>query len=225
MINLMQGHVIANDLFLSLQLLKKLGYAPDLVFDIGAYKGEWTKKAFNIFPSAQFLMIEAQDDKEHFLQKTTQSNRAITYRIGLLGSSSSKEFPFYKMETGSSIYSEQSTVPRDLIKLAMRTLDEVAPSLQENQTAFLKLDVQGAELDILEGAPKTLERVDVILMEASVVSCNKNAPLIGDVFKKMEELGFILFDICEQKRTENSLLIQVDLLFIRKNSALIKKQY
>ena len=47
-------------MFVHINYLKQLGYNPDVVIDIGAYKGKWTFFVKKIFPSATFLMIEPQ---------------------------------------------------------------------------------------------------------------------------------------------------------------------
>jgi FkbM family methyltransferase len=218
MINLLGVHVIPNDLFLGIQMLKDLGYHPDLIIDIGAYKGQWTESAARIFPHASFLMVEAQPDKESYLRALMSQNGLISYHIGLVGSVSSEDVTFYKMETGSSIYSENSSAPRSIIKMNMSTLDDLLAHSEKNQSVFLKMDVQGAELDVLRGARKTLERVDAILLEASVTNYNCHAPLIGNIFHYMEEIGFVLFDISEQRRSKNGLLLQADLIFVKKGS-------
>ena len=48
-----------DSMFYHLNNLKKLGYQPQVVIDIGAYHGEWTLEANKIFSGATFLMIEA----------------------------------------------------------------------------------------------------------------------------------------------------------------------
>jgi hypothetical protein len=122
------------------------------------------------------------------------------------------------METGSSIYEEKTNFNRELVYLNMQTLDSITKGFKAEEKIFLKLDVQGSELDILEGAKQTLSYVDFILLEASVLNYNNNAPLIGEIFKYMNNIDFVLFDICEQKRSGANLLMQVDLLFSKTDS-------
>jgi len=74
----------------------------------------------------------------------------------------------------------------------MLTLDAVLARHAALGTSFLKLDVQGAELDVLAGAQRTLKHTDVILLEASLVEFNRGAPLIADVIARLRELDFLL---------------------------------
>ena len=69
---------------------------------------------------------------------------------------------------------------------------------------MLKLDVQGAELDVLRGAARTLCGIEVIIIELSLLEYNKGAPLIGDVMARLADLGFNLFDMFPGSRAQSS---------------------
>jgi FkbM family methyltransferase len=60
-------------------------------------------------------------------------------------------------------------------------------------TDYLKLDVQGAELDVINGAEKLLrESVCVVKTEVEFVPLYKGQPLFADVDAKLRSLGFML---------------------------------
>lgn len=83
---------------------------------------------------------------------------------------------------------------------------------------FIKLDVQGAELDILKGGEKTIKNTEYVLIEASLVEYNQNAPLIDEIVDKMREYNFYMLDIIEYHRFPhlyNGLIFQIDILFKR----------
>jgi hypothetical protein len=81
---------------------------------------------------------------------------------------------------------------------------------------FIKLDVQGYELEVLKGGPQSLHAATAILMEASTLPINQGCPLIADVFAFMDQADFRLFDFCTQVRLRNGILWQTDLLFLKK---------
>ncbi|TAF74505.1 MAG: hypothetical protein EAZ53_08980 [Bacteroidetes bacterium] len=58
----------------SLENLKRNRFEPNKIVDIGAYEGKWTQDVYEIFPNAQFLMIEAQSEKVVHLEKTKLIN-------------------------------------------------------------------------------------------------------------------------------------------------------
>lgn len=57
---------------------------------------------------------------------------------------------------------------------------------------YLKLDIQGAELDAINGAQSFFKNVMVVHTEVEFIPMYKNQPLFGDVDKKLRELGFLL---------------------------------
>ena len=46
--------------------LKKNGFSPSTIIDIGAYEGQWTPTTEKIFPQARVLVVEAQAGQRHF---------------------------------------------------------------------------------------------------------------------------------------------------------------
>lgn len=73
-----------------------------------------------------------------------------------------------------------------------RRLDDIPECAQAD---FLKLDVQGAELDILQGAPTLLERVVVVNTEVEFVPLYKGQPLFADVDAFLRSRGFLIHSI------------------------------
>lgn len=60
------------------------------------------------------------------------------------------------------------------------------------ETDYLKLDIQGAELDVLKGATNLLKRVVVINTEVEFVPLYKGQPLFADVDTFLRSRGFLL---------------------------------
>lgn len=73
-------------------------------------------------------------------------------------------------------------------------LDDVAdlPAID-----YLKLDIQGAELDVLKGAAKALSTSVVIETEVEFVPLYKDQPLFGDVQVYLREHGFVLHKLLD----------------------------
>ena len=130
---------------------------------------------------------------------------------------------FHVNSTVSSVLEEfkKNTFRREIRHEEL--LDDVYKLKFGNQTPdFLKLDVQGYELEILKGAPWLLEHLQFILCEVSLLEINKGCPLITEVLGFMDENGFIPYDICSFiRRPLDRALWQTDILFIKKSQALI----
>jgi FkbM family methyltransferase len=210
----------SQQIYAHLNHLKKLGYNPAAIIDVGAYEGEWTYYTSLVFNNATFLMVEPQENKESILKAVAAKNKQVMYAKALVGKANNAEQVFYEMETGSSIYAEQTNVQRVEKKYKMQTLDELVAQYDVDGEIFLKLDVQGAELDVLTGAEKILERTSFVLLESSLLNYNANAPLFAEIIAYMDKRDFVLFDICDQRRMAGNTLFQVDLIFTRSNSAI-----
>jgi hypothetical protein len=104
----------------------------------------------------------------------------------------------------------------------MRRLDAVVTS-SDGTFQLLKLDVQGAELDVIEGATGLLPALDAIAVETAIVEYNKDAPLFTEFTAALDRLGFRLFDVFPRPRLASGLLTQVDAIFLKKDSPLWPK--
>ena len=197
-------------------------FRPGTIVDIGAYVGEWSLRAGAIFHEARFVMIDGNPENETALQDARRSlgNRA-EYVIALLGPDTRDEVVFYQMASGSSLLPEMTTVARRELSLPMRTLDTVCADHVGDSPFLLKLDVQGFELELLKGGPKTLERAEVVILETSVLPYNDGAPSFTDVVLFMEQSGFAVYDFCGQfRRQTDQTLFQTDVVFVRHDSDL-----
>jgi FkbM family methyltransferase len=204
----------------SIENLKRNGLRPATVLDIGAYAGEWTKRARPIFPGSRFLMVEAQPAKREILNKVALEHDSHL-AMCLLGDRHRPEVTFYAMETGSSIYSERTSHVRQTLFLPMETLDSVVSKAQLTGPFLLKIDVQGAELDVMRGASQTLQSTSAVLMETPFLPYNDGAPVFAEYVQFMDQAGFAIYDICEiHRRSSDLAAFQVDFIFTRKDGEL-----
>src|SRR4051794_10313610 len=139
---------------LAYRRLQTKGFQPTFMIDVGAYEGNWTRLARSVFGDVPTLIVEAQPSKRVGLEALCRELDDVRYVGALLGSESGEVKQFFEMETGSSMFAENSNAPRTTHELKTSTLDEVAG--QVPQGAFLKIDVQGAELEVLKGGGRTL---------------------------------------------------------------------
>jgi FkbM family methyltransferase len=107
---------------------------------------------------------------------------------------------------------ETRTVP-------IRRLDTVRPELGITGDALLKLDVQGFELEVLQGAVETLPAVRHVLVEISVVPLYRGAPLFEGIFDFLRDHGLrFVAPLEELAHPATGRLLQFDALFSRPGS-------
>ena len=182
------------------------------IVDVGAFVGDFSFSMSNVYPEAKIFMIEANPNCEKYL-----AAKHFPYKICCL-SDKEKEVDFYLQDdvdicSGGSYYKEKTIHynKNRKIKLKTETLDSLNLFPAE-EISLLKLDTQGSELDILNGAPNLIKRCKYILIETSLYDYNEGAPLIENVFGYMENIGFSATKIIEQNSAGN-IIFQLDFLF------------
>ena len=207
--------------------LKNKNFNPDYIVDVGCFRGIWTNKLLNFFPNSKYILFDADDNNIKYLDKLKSSNKNIDYKIILL-SDDEKDYDFYSMESGSSIFEEQTNYSRKIKKVKSSLLyNELPNEIKNTKSNLIKLDVQGAELKIISGLKELINNFEVIILEVSLHKYNKGSPLFYDVISHMQNNNFILYDIYDLKRLgdQDSYLLQFDCVFLRENSNLLKVKF
>ena len=83
---------------------------------------------------------------------------------------------------------------------------------------FLKLDVEGAELDVLAGATETLEKCEVVILEAWVNMPVKAAADFASLIEFMNQHSFVVYDFFGGHNYKNGILKHIDVVFIKRDS-------
>ena len=203
----------------TLRTLGRLGFVSRFCVDIGAYNGDWTRLFREIFPESGVLMIEAQEARRGALEKVAaRSEPGLDVEIALLGPRRAERILFHEMESGSSVFEEASPYSRTAIEKSAQTLDGLLREKSCPRVDFIKLDVQGYELEVLNGGSRAMSQAEAILLETSLLPINRGCPLFAEVIAFFHKLGFRLFDFCGQIRRKDGVLWQTDLLFLRRDS-------
>jgi FkbM family methyltransferase len=198
--------------------LRSLGFAPAVVYDIGAYRGGWTRLAGEVFPPARFVLFEA--NRDHAAELAASGCRHVIAALGDKdGGTRAFHVPRQGDVTGASLYVENTAHYADA-NLQVREVEVVRlDTLVARETLpppdLIKVDVQGAELEVLAGASETLRTVGALIVEVSFVDYNKGGPLVAEVIAAVDRLGFKCADLCEVHRSGRNFVLQLDLLLVR----------
>jgi len=203
--------------------LIKYGISPRNILDIGAEKGNWTKMVRRTFPSCRFTLIEPIAYKE---LSRYAGDPNITVINTIINDYNGDVGWYEKCNTGDSIMKELTHHFSDVIPNTRKcvTLD----TLFNNNEVFeiIKIDVQGAELKVLEGGKKLIQNTEFIILEMPFLcQYNEGTPTFLEHIAKLDSLGFIPYDIVEFHRCGpgNVLLFQIDICFIKKGHNLISQ--
>lgn len=170
--------------------LKEGGFEPKVIYDIGSCVLHWTSVAKKVWPEAKIILFDAFAPAE-FLYKDHE------YHIGVLSDVDDKTVKFYQndyLPGGNSYYREVGTShvfpPDKYLEKVCKTLDTVVRERGFPQPDLIKIDVQGAETDVINGGLETLKNVQHLIVEMQRVVYNENAPLVDTTLPFIESLGF-----------------------------------
>jgi len=176
--------------------------AVDAVVDVGANEGLFAKRlrddgfsgrivSFEPLSSAFALLASASADDPNWecvqLALGATTGEATLNVARNLASSS-----FLPMDSGLP-EAEPRLAYVGKEECSLSTLDVLAPDLfQPEERLYLKLDVQGFELEVLRGAEATLARVLALDVELSQTLLYQGAPLMDEVVAYLAERDYVL---------------------------------
>jgi FkbM family methyltransferase len=202
-----------------LAAIAERGLSPKTIIDVGAYEGDWSRMARRIWPHSRILMFEPNLEKQAHLTVVANDINASVF-CELLGAEDHTVVSYNVMESGSSVLSERSPLDRIVERRSLRRLDSILKEIEA--PAFLKIDTQGYELEVLKGSISILRSIEAILLEVAIIEINEGAPLLHDVLVHMKSIGFLTYDVLEiHRRPLDKALNQIDILLIREDSFLL----
>jgi len=203
---------------MSLKTIKDY-FEPRSILDIGANTGQFYNESKSIFPNVYYYLIEGNENCEIVL-----STLNVDYSISLL-SDCEKEVNFYirKHEprcTGNSIYRENTSFyDDDQIIVEKKYTKTLTSLIGDKQFDLIKIDVQGSEIDIINGGIEIFKKSKGVLMEVSLIEYNQNAPTKNFVYEYMKNLGFEPVEVIGNINHPITYeLIQQDILFLNKKN-------
>ncbi|MDC3009365.1 FkbM family methyltransferase [Synechococcus sp. AH-736-G20] len=198
-------------------LIKRQGIDIRSAVDVGANTGQWAKNFLCHFPEVRLLSIEANPDNLPEL-RTVNPDSIQACLAETSGDIRTFYLPNPVIETnntGASLYKELLPAYEDAVRLELETstLDGF-----NRHFDLIKLDVQGAELDVLKGGISTLANAKFVMIELSLSRYNHSSPLAAEVIAYLHDVGFIFLSVNEVL-FHNSKPIQLDCCFVQSRLA------
>lgn len=104
------------------------------------------------------------------------------------------------------------------VDVEVRLLDTLLPGLMRRfkfSRPFLKLDTQGFDLAVINGATQSLKLIPALQTELSIIPIYQDMPVWIDVIRKLKEQGFALSGMFPISRDTDLRLVEFDGIFVK----------
>ncbi len=200
--------------------LRNQGLEFRTVIDVGVAFGSPTLYAS--IPKAKFYLVEPVPACRPLLERLSRELGAEAFNVAAGASDGSLDFFVHSDVSGSSAYRqlEGDLLDGERVTVPVRRLDSLIKAPVE-RPCLLKIDTQGAEIEVLKGAAGLLDQIDVLIIETSFHEFRAGAPEFQDIVSHVAGLGFHAYEILEgHYRSADNALAQVDVAFCRSDSPL-----
>jgi|TARA_R100000455_G_scaffold29988_1_gene20598 FkbM family methyltransferase len=180
------------------------------VLDIGAANGDWSSHVKDFYPDAKFTLIEPNK-----LHNERLRSLGKVHNVYLSDKVEEREFYVCKdpfQQTGNGFYKEKSNVPFDKQLVNTHTLDSIT---QDETFDLIKLDVQGAEVEVIKGGMITIPKAKWLQIEVPVFEFNIGSPSMYNLLGNLKAIGFYPFDVAQL--LFNVRCLYIDIMFVNRN--------
>ncbi len=195
--------------------LRKRGFGPETVIDVGVAGG--TPPLYEAFPDAYLALIEPLDVFRPSLDRILAGRRGehVAAAVGASDGSATitvdTEAPWM-----SSLMSE---VHRDTSgfgskEITVRTLDGLMHERGWQPPFGLKIDTEGFEREVIQGATELLRHTQFVIAEVSVVKRFEGSYSFAEIVSLLERNNFAIYDILDaQKIVPDGSILFMDVMF------------
>ena len=203
------------------EVLKSLG-AIDNIIDIGANRGQFSLAARYSFPGASIFAFEPLLEPCETYRKNFASDDATTVYNTAIGiaeatavihvsgrDDSSSLLPI--TDTQDQLFPGTGEVGTTTIQVDR--LDSLLSLSQLAGRTILKIDVQGFEAQVLQGAEGLLSEIFLVYIECSFVELYESQALANEVIDWLHQRAFIVSGVFNVSYDKNHHAVQADFLF------------
>jgi FkbM family methyltransferase len=203
--------------------LKKAGVRT--VIDVGAHSGEFSSAVRAVLPDVQIYAFEPLPDCCKKLKQRIRGNGSLrVFQVALGEQSGPVEFWRSSFAKSSSLLRMSrlhqeafpwSAASRPMV-VQLGRLDDYADKMELSSKTLLKIDVQGYEDRVLQGASELLKQISYVIVEVSVSPLYEKQAKFHNIYTFLLESGFAYDGNLEQLVSPaDGAILQVDALFSR----------
>lgn len=196
-----------------------------VLLDVGAHHGQTATRLRELFPEAMIHCFEPFPDSYAVLERATEADsRVRRHRLCLSGRTGTATMKCNAstatnslLETdcrASDTWGEGLLDTNARIEVTTKTLDAFCIDQSIDRVDLLKIDTQGAEYNVLEGAADILSRraVTVLVFELITATTYEQQRLPSEYFALLESRGYVFSGVFSPIY-RRGLLAQCDVAF------------
>lgn len=214
-----------NLLFNLFENFKQIGFEPKHIIDVGANHGTWTREVIEYMPNAYFTLIEPQNWLQSSFQDLLDNHTKISYLpVGAGKNKGSFNFTIVDRDDSCSFkYTDEEAEAKGFKQVEIPVIilnDLVKEQIDKPFPDLIKIDAEGLDIDVLEGASDLMGKTEVFMVEVAVFSKNFDNTALK-MINYMDKKGYVLFDITDLNRPfKPSVLWLMELVFVKKTGIL-----
>jgi FkbM family methyltransferase len=196
--------------------LRSFDFSPRTVIDVGAADG--TPALYDSFPQARHVLIEPLREFEEDLARLTRAHDAY-FLATAVGSTTGKTKIFVDQDDPLMSSVLKTVVPRQRLserEVPITTLDALMQEGGWEGPFGLKIDAEGFEREVVEGATALLEETEFVIAELSLSERFEGSSSSRDFIALLDHRGFTVLDVLDAARVRIGL--HADVLFGRKSA-------
>lgn len=221
-----QAENTVGNLGLFLVSVKRRGFDPVNILDVGANRGDWSVLAKKVFPRANLFMIEPLAEMEEHLKSFCSKYEGSKYFLCGAGSTTSKRYLTTwgdELAGASCMLEENPNLRANNMQreIQLVTIDSLIEEGKIPMPDMVKIDIQGFEIEALKGAQRIFGSSELIIVESSLFEFTKGIPLVSEVIEFMRIKGYEVYDFSGfLHRPFDGAMAQVDICFAKKDGIL-----
>ncbi len=175
------------------KLLRSIGVRPSVMLDIGANTGIYSAILEDMVGSENLCIFEPLPHLHHYLKQRFKKAQVFDFALSDKEGKQSIRVPYIngkRFDTRATFnsHTEPDQTGFDEIEVQFFPLDCIAKKAHFRSIGFMKIDVEGHELDVLNGATETITLFKpLILIE---IEARHHQFPITEIFSKLESMGY-----------------------------------
>jgi len=199
------------------------GITPNVIFEVGARYGDETLKLAQLFENAQIYSFECNPNTINICKKNLEGHKNIHFIDNGLGSENETK-PFYSYicnnDGASSFYKRIDAESTQKLTgyIEIKKISDIMKFYKIEHIDLLCMDVQGFELNVIQGAEEYINKIKYVIMEEPKEEINLqylpkdtyskyiNAPTPIEIKKFMAQNNFVEIERISENHIEDNVM-------------------